>query len=81
MRLAALVGLAFVIVLTIETVGYLIAFFVFAVLVLLAMGVRSVVTILAVSVATVLVVHFVFAGLIDMPLPESFLEEWLGGEE
>jgi hypothetical protein len=81
MRLAALVGLAFVLVLTIETVGYLIAFFLFTVLVLLAMGVRSAVTILAVAVATVLVVHFVFAGLIDMPLPESFLEEWLGGEE
>ena len=81
MRLAALVGFAFVLVLTLETVGYLIAFFTFAVLVLLAMGVRSAVTILAVSVATVLVVHFVFAGLIDMPLPESFLEEWLGGEE
>lgn len=81
MRLAALVGFAFALVLTIETIGYLIAFFLFAVLVLLAMGVRSGVTILGVSVATVLVVHFVFAGLIDMPLPESLLEEWLGGEE
>ncbi len=81
MRLAALVGFAFILVLTLETVGYLIAFFVFAVLVLLAMGVRSAVTILGVAVATVLVVHFVFAGLIDMPLPEGFLEEWLGGEE
>ena len=80
-RVAALVGCAFLLVFTIEAIGYPIGFFLFVVLVLLAMGIRSPVTILIVSVGTTLVVHFAFVKLLDLPLPTGVLEYFLAGTE
>ncbi len=80
-RVAALVGCAFLLVFTIEAIGYLISFFLFVVLVLLSMGIRSPVTILIVSLGTILVVHFAFVELLDLPLPTGVLEDFLAGTE
>ncbi len=80
-RVAALVGCAFLLVFTIEAIGYSIGFFLFVVLVLLAMGIRSPVTILIVSLGTTLVVHFAFVELLDLPLPTGVLEVFLQGSE
>ncbi len=78
-RVATLVGCAFLLVFSIEAIGYLIAFFLFVVLVLLAMGIRSPATILMVSLGTTLVVHFAFVELLDLPLPPGVLEDFLEG--
>ncbi len=80
-RIAALVGCAFLLVFSIEAIGYLIGFFLFVVLVMLAMGIRSPVTILMVSLGTTLVVHFAFVELLDLPLPTGVLEDFLGWTE
>ena len=80
-RIAALVGCAFLLVFSIEAIGYLISFFLFVVLVMLAMGIRSPVTILMVSLGTTLVVHFAFVELLDLPLPTGVLEDFLGWTE
>ena len=80
-RIAALVGYAFLLVFSIDTIGYLISFSLFVVLVLLAMGIRSTITILMVSLGTILVVHFAFVGLLDLPLPTGVLEDFLEGNE
>ncbi len=80
-RITALVGSAFLLVFTIETIGYLIGFFLFVVLVLLSMGIRSPVTILIVSLGAILVVHFAFVKLLDLPLPTGVLEDFLAGTE
>ncbi len=80
-RVAALVGCAFLLVFTIEAIGYLISFFLFVVLALLSMGIRSPVTILMVSLGTILIVHFAFVELLDLPLPTGVLEEFLEGNE
>ncbi len=80
-RVAALVGCAFLLVFTIEAIGYLISFFLFVVLGLLSMGIRSPVTILIVSLSTILVVHFAFVELLDLPLPTGVLEDFLAGTE
>ncbi len=78
-RITALVGCAFLLVFSIEAIGYLIGFFLFVVLVLLAMGIRSSATILMVSLGTTLVVHFAFVELLDLPLPPGVLEDFLEG--
>ena len=79
LRVAALVGCAFLLVFSIEAIGYLIGFFLFVVLVLLAMGIRSPATILMVSFGTTLVVHFAFVELLDLPLPPGVLKYFLEG--
>ncbi len=78
-RITALVSCAFLLVFSIEVIGYLIGFFLFVVLVLLAMGIRSPATILMVSLGTTLVVHFAFVELLDLPLPPGVLEDFLEG--
>ncbi len=80
-RITALVGCAFLLVFSIEAIGYPISFFLFVVLVLLSMRIRSPVTILIVSLGTTLVVHFVFVELLDLPLPTGVLEDFLKGTE
>ena len=80
-RITALVGCAFLLVFTIEAIGYLIGFFLFVVLVLLAMGIRSPVTILIASLGATLVVHFAFVELLDLSLPTGVLEDFLAGTE
>ncbi len=78
-RITALVGCAFLLVFSIEAIGYLIGFFLFVVLLLLAMGIRSPATILMVSFGTTLVVHFAFVELLDLPLPPGVLKDFLEG--
>ena len=80
-RVIALVGLAFILVVGMEEIGYLLGFFLFSALVLLANGIRSFITILAISAAGALMVHFIFVGVLDLDLPLGILEGFIGGDE
>jgi len=80
-RVIALAGLAFILVVGMEEIGYLLGFFLFSALVLRALGIRSPVIILAVAAGTALMVHFVFVGVLDLDLPLGILEDYIGGDE
>lgn len=80
-RVIALTGLAFILVVGLEDIGYLLGFFLFSALALWALGIRSLITILAISVGTVLMVHFVFVGVLNLDLPPGILEGYIGGDE
>ena len=80
-RVIALTGLAFILVVGMEEIGYFLGFFLFSALVLLANGVRSYITIVAISAVGALMVHFVFVGVLNLDLPPGILEGIIGGEE
>jgi len=65
---------AFILVFLLDWVGYILGFFGFLVLALLIMGVRSIGKILAISVAMVVLVYFIFARLLSLPLPLGILK-------
>ncbi|MEE8140227.1 MAG: tripartite tricarboxylate transporter TctB family protein [Alphaproteobacteria bacterium] len=80
-RVVVLAGLAFILVVGMEEIGYFLGFFLFSALVLLANGIRSFITILAISAAGALMVHFIFVGILDLDLPLGILEGLIGGDE
>ncbi len=80
-RVIALTGLAFILVVGMEEIGYFLGFFLFSLLVLLANGVRKPIIILAISAGVALMVHFVFVGVLNLDLPPGILEGIIGGEE
>ena len=80
-RVIALVGLALILVVGMEDIGYFLGFFLFSALVLWALGIRSLITILAISVGAAVMVHFVFVGILNLDLPPGILEGYIGGDE
>lgn len=80
-RVITLAGLAFILVVGMEYIGYFLGFFLFSALVLWALGVRSFITILAISAGGALMVHFVFVGVLSLDLPPGILEDFIGEDE
>lgn len=74
LRPALLTAGALALVLTIDRLGYLPAFALFAAGALLAMGVRSAWRIAAITAGVLAVVHVVFIEILDQPLPRGLLE-------
>ena len=80
-RVIALAGLALILVVGMEDIGYFLGFSLFSALVLWALGIRSLITILAISVGVAVMVHFVFVGILNLDLPPGILEGYIGGDE
>ncbi|MFT5538620.1 MAG: hypothetical protein ACI82H_000133 [Alphaproteobacteria bacterium] len=77
-RLMWVIGSSFVLVATLDWVGYLVGFFIYVIVVLWAMDMRRPATMVAISVAVTAVVHFVFAGLLGQDLPLGFMTGMMG---
>ena len=79
-RLVLVVGLTFILIATMEDVGYLFGFYFYVTLVMWVMNVRSIKSILIVAITMTAIVHFIFADILDQDLPQGILEpffDWL----
>ena len=74
LRPTLLIAASLLLVVSIDWLGYLVAFSVFVVAVLLAMGVRAPLRVAAIAVSTMVLVHVVFIEILDQPLPRGLLE-------
>lgn len=71
--IAMLLVAAIAVVLTIQTLGYLISFTLFLLAALWILGVRKPVPLLSITVGTMLVVHFGLVKALSLPLPAGLL--------
>jgi hypothetical protein len=79
-RLVSVVGLTFVLIATMEEVGYVFGFFLYVTLVMWMMNVRDLKSVLTVAIIMTAIVHFIFADILDQDLPQGILEpffDWL----
>ena len=74
LRPTLLIAASLLLVVSIDWLGYLVAFSVFVVAVLLAMGVRAPLRVAAIAISTMVLVHVVFIEILDQPLPRGLLE-------
>ena len=74
LRPTLLIAASLLLVISIDWLGYLVAFSVFVVAVLLAMGVRAPLRVAAIAISTMVLVHVVFIEILDQPLPRGLLE-------
>jgi len=77
LRPVALIILTGLLIGTISTVGYIVAFFLYVLAVLWLMGRREPLVMLTIAIASVVFVHFAFVVLLDQQLPAGFLEPWM----
>jgi hypothetical protein len=79
-RLISVVGLTFILIATMEEVGYVFGFFLYVTLVMWVMDIRKFKPILIVATIMTAIVHFIFADILDQDLPQGILEpffDWL----